>query len=205
MIKRLMSAAALLVLAGCGQEPDAVVNVAAPLSSGIDVHYMDTSVKPGDDFFRYMNGKWLDETEIPVDKANYGGFVILADDAQENVKIIIEESATGDFAKGIVENCDTNHDNKMNGSVIVESFVAREDDDISADIRDKYVVHIEKMFDLAGLPDAAAAATTIMALETRLAEKNMTKEAVRNRAENYKAIARADLSDTMPEINWSPT
>jgi putative endopeptidase len=64
---------------------------------------MDTGTRPGDDFFRYMNGKWLDETEIPADKSNYGGFIILGDEAQENVKAIIEESATGDFAKGTDE------------------------------------------------------------------------------------------------------
>ncbi|MBT8099960.1 MAG: peptidase M13 [Gammaproteobacteria bacterium] len=61
---------------------------------------MDKSVHPGNDFFNYMNGAWLDKTEIPADKASYGGFGILADEAQEDVKVIIEESASGDFAMG---------------------------------------------------------------------------------------------------------
>ena len=34
---------------------------------------MDASVKPGDDVFRYVNGKWLDRTEIPADKLEAGG------------------------------------------------------------------------------------------------------------------------------------
>ena len=268
MIKRIMGAAALMVLMACGQEPAAIVAATAPTSSGIDVHYMDTSVKPGDDFFRYMNGKWLDETEIPADKSSYGGFVILRDEAQENVKAIIEESATGDFAKGTDEqkvgdlyksymdmetrnalgitpllpefekiNTISSYDEltvyfgrasrygvsvpmdieqlvdwndptqyslivTQGGLGLADREYYLKEDEKSADIRDKYVEHIEKMFGLAGLPDAAAAATTIMALETRLAEKNMTKEAARNRAENYKSIARADLRGVMPQFDW---
>ncbi len=41
---------------------------------------MDTNVKPGDDFFMYVNGTWIAETEIPADKASYGGFRILRDE-----------------------------------------------------------------------------------------------------------------------------
>ncbi len=98
------SAMALMVLAACGQqEADSVTEeTAAPvvLGSGLNLDAMDTSVKPGDDFFAYMNGTWVKETEIPADKSRYGGFDILRDEAQDDVKVIIEESATGDFAKG---------------------------------------------------------------------------------------------------------
>ncbi|BDX05624.1 M13 family metallopeptidase [Planctobacterium marinum] len=68
--------------------------------SGIYLENMDTSVKPGDDFFRYVNGTWYDKTEIPADKASYGGFGILRDEAQEKVLEIINASAEGDFAQG---------------------------------------------------------------------------------------------------------
>ena len=64
---------------------------------------MDPNVRPGDDFFAYVNGSWVESTEIPADKARYGTFDILRDESQENVKAIIEESATGDFAKGTDE------------------------------------------------------------------------------------------------------
>ncbi len=266
----LIGAVALLLLSACGQGPatEAVSEEVAELTSGIDVQYMDTSIKPGDDFFRYMNGKWLDETEIPADKSNYGGFIILADNAQEDVKNIIEDSATGDFAKGTDEQkvgdmyksymdvetrnakgiepllpelekiqSISSHDELIvyfarasrygvtvpldlqqlvdwndptrYSMIITQGGLGMPDreyylteDDRSAELRAKYVEHIEKMFDLAGLPDGAAAAETTMALETRLAEKNMTKEAARNRAENYKAIARKDLGDVMPQFDW---
>ena len=104
MIKRVLGAAALLALSACSQEQAAEpVAEAKPLSSGIDTQYMDTSINPGDDFFAYVNGKWLEETEIPADKASYGGFQILRDEAQEDVKAIIDESASGDFADGTDE------------------------------------------------------------------------------------------------------
>jgi putative endopeptidase len=268
--KSVFGAAALFVLAACGQEPatEAVSEAAAPLRSGIDTQYMDTSVSPGDDFFSYVNGKWIAETEIPADKPSYGGFTILRDVAQEDVKAIIEKSATGDFAKGtdeqkvgdlyksymdvetrnakgvtplepMFEQIDAiaSYDdlavfaaaaNKRNvdmpfsmaqfedlkdpehyamnifqgGLGLPDREYYFNDDEKSAGIRKKYVEHIEKMFDLAGLADGAAAANTIMALETRLAEQHMKKEEARNWSENYTKIALDDLGDVMPQFNW---
>ena len=72
---QLMGAAVLLVLTACGQEP--ATEEVRVLSSGIAFEYMDTSVRPGDDFFSYVNGKWIEETEIPADKPSYGSFAIL--------------------------------------------------------------------------------------------------------------------------------
>lgn len=62
-------------------------------TSGLDLTNMDTSVKPGDNFQMYVNGKWINETEIPSDKSRYGTFGILNDASQENVKKIIESAA----------------------------------------------------------------------------------------------------------------
>lgn len=106
MMRRLvMGAAALLVVAACGQTDDkAAVDVSrAPLISGIDLQYMDKSVNPGDDFFSYVNGVWLQDTEIPADRSTFGGFSVLADESQANVRAIVEESASGDFATGTDE------------------------------------------------------------------------------------------------------
>src|SRR6185436_10740961 len=60
---------------------------------GIDLAGMDTSVKPGDDFFRYVNGKWVDTTQIPPDRTSWGAFPILGDLSQARVKGIIESWA----------------------------------------------------------------------------------------------------------------
>jgi len=65
----------------------------AALSSGIEVQYLDTSVRPQDDFYRYVNGKWLDTTPIPADKSRIGAFSKLDDDAQVALRAIIEAAA----------------------------------------------------------------------------------------------------------------
>ena len=105
MNKLILGASALLVLAACGQEPatEAMPDEAAPLRSGIDLSELDNTVRPGNDFFAYVNGKWVAATEMPGDKSRYGTFDILRDESQGNVKAIIEMSATGDFAKGTDE------------------------------------------------------------------------------------------------------
>ena len=64
-----------------------------PRPSGIDFSGVDATVRPQDDLFRHVNGRWLLSTEIPADKSNYGSFTALADSARENVRAIIEESA----------------------------------------------------------------------------------------------------------------
>ena len=102
MNKLIIGAAALAVLTACGQEPatEATAVAAAPLRSGIGLDGMDASVKPGDDFFSYVNGTWVASYEIPADKSSYSTFTKLRDESQDDVKAIIEMSATGDFAKG---------------------------------------------------------------------------------------------------------
>ena len=105
MKHKLIGAVTLMALAACGQKESAepVADTEKALVSGISTEYMDKSVRPGDDFFMFMNGAWIEETEIPADKSSYGGFGILRDESVESVKAIIEESATGDFAKGTDE------------------------------------------------------------------------------------------------------
>ncbi|WP_350287205.1 M13-type metalloendopeptidase [uncultured Croceitalea sp.] len=70
------------------------------LTSGILKEYMDTSVNPGDNFTAYVNGSWVKKTQIPADKSSYGVGFIVHEESEENVKKIIEESASGDFEKG---------------------------------------------------------------------------------------------------------
>jgi predicted metalloendopeptidase len=61
--------------------------------SGIETQYIDASVRPQDDFFKYLNGKWLKETEIPSDKSSWGTFMKLRDDTQPQLRGIIEADA----------------------------------------------------------------------------------------------------------------
>ncbi len=273
--KHLLGTAALCALAACGQKDDAATSVEAhegagerQLESGLVLENMDKSVDPGDDFFMYMNGGWLDRTEIPADKASYGGFAILNDEAQEHVKSIIEESASGDFPAGSDEqkvgdlyksymNWETRNSRAMEplepeleriasikdhndlavyfaeavkrgldapigltqfpdlkkpthyGVYAFQSGLGLPDrefyfntDAKSVEIREKYLSHIARMFELAGLPNGADAAQTIMKLETRLADENMKKEDTRNWAANYNKVPFDELDDLMPGFNW---
>ena len=260
---------ALLTIAACGQEAtEPAAEETKSLISGIDLSAMNTSVKPGDDFFAYVNGAWVAETEMPADKSRYGVFDVLRDESQDAVKAIIEESANGDFPKGSDEqkvgdlyksfldwetrnargieplqpeleriNAIENYDDlavyfasavKRNldapfGAQQLPDFLDpnyyailiahsglglpdREyyfkDDEGSEAIRQAYVEHIQKMFDLADLSDGAEAATTIMALETRLAAENLKKEQMRDYATNYQKYPMAELPSLMPDFNW---
>ena len=59
--------------------------------SGIDLSGMDTSVRPQDDLFAYVNGRWLSETEIPADKTSWGTFDILRERTLEQLHHIVEQ------------------------------------------------------------------------------------------------------------------
>jgi predicted metalloendopeptidase len=64
----------------------------APLS-GVLLQNIDGKVRPQDDFYRHVNGKWLAATEIPADRSNFGAFTKLQDDVETNLKAIVEEAA----------------------------------------------------------------------------------------------------------------
>lgn len=69
--------------------------------AGIEPQYFDSSVKPQDDFFRYVNGTWLKTVEIPASEARWGSFSELRDRNWRNVREICEAAmAKGDQAKG---------------------------------------------------------------------------------------------------------
>jgi putative endopeptidase len=60
---------------------------------GFDVEGMDTSVRPGQDFNRFANGTYLRNTPIPADKSSYGAFHKLDDQAQLDLRALVDESA----------------------------------------------------------------------------------------------------------------
>ncbi|MFI4895249.1 MAG: M13 family metallopeptidase [Steroidobacterales bacterium] len=61
------------------------------LRSGIDLEFIDERVRAQDDFYRHVNGVWLDSTEIPADKGRYGSFDKLHDDALDQLRSVIEQ------------------------------------------------------------------------------------------------------------------
>ena len=94
----------LFCLAACGNDqsaaPDATASADTELKSGLLLEYMNQDVTPGDDFHAFVNGGWINTTDIPSDRPSYGVGYILHEQSQEQVRTIIEESASGDFAPG---------------------------------------------------------------------------------------------------------
>ncbi len=72
------------------------------MRSGIDTASLDPAVRPQDDLFAHVNGRWLASTEIPADRGRYGTFDILREQAEKDVQAIVEEVSAGSPAPGSV-------------------------------------------------------------------------------------------------------
>lgn len=68
----------------------------SPTRSGLDLQWVDDSIRPQDDLFGHVNGRWLATHEIPDDRASDGPFRTLHDQAQEQVREIVAEAAEED-------------------------------------------------------------------------------------------------------------
>ncbi len=66
---------------------------AKPKEPGINLSNMDTKVSPGQDFFRYVNGTWLDKTEIPSDRNSWGSFNELRQKTDNDALAILKEAS----------------------------------------------------------------------------------------------------------------
>jgi len=83
----------VVILAGCqiqGQE------------KAIDRQDMDTTVKPGENFYQYANGGWLENNPIPKEKSRYGSFDQLADKGKEQVRELVKKTADKEHEQGTV-------------------------------------------------------------------------------------------------------
>ena len=77
-------------------KPEHVVETTSPDywgDWGIDTSVMDTDVDPGDNFFMYVSGDWIDEFELPADKTRYGAFDLLREKSEQQTRFIIEDLA----------------------------------------------------------------------------------------------------------------
>ncbi|HZU93132.1 MAG TPA: M13-type metalloendopeptidase [Microbacterium sp.] len=62
------------------------------LPAGLAIEEFSSDIRPQDDLYRHVNGTWFARTEIPADKARWGAFHMLAEQAEKDVRAIIEES-----------------------------------------------------------------------------------------------------------------
>jgi len=79
------------VLSGCGSPAPPAATASAPvLASGVDRQYIDAAVRPQDDLYRYLNGKWLASFVIPADKGDYDSFQKVFDDTQVQMRALVD-------------------------------------------------------------------------------------------------------------------
>jgi putative endopeptidase len=125
-LRRMMRAALVVLLAACTSKPaqetpvsasralttPATAAAGAPAAVparaaigdfGLDLTTLKPEIRPGDDFFDYANGRWLDSFEIPGDRSSFGAFNVLEDQSEERVREIIEQAAASRPAAGSPE------------------------------------------------------------------------------------------------------
>jgi len=84
MTKRILTTCLVVLIVG-------VAALAKPLGSGVDRSGFDAGSRAQDDFNRYVNGGWIDHTEIPADKTSWGSFNILREESDKHQREIVEE------------------------------------------------------------------------------------------------------------------
>ena len=105
-------------LAAAADAPPAVAPKPFYGAWGFDTAGRDAATRPGDDFFRYANGSWLDRNEIPADKSVYTLRVVMSDWIDQRLHGLLEEAAA-----------DTSHEpTSLNGKVgaYYRAFMAAE-------------------------------------------------------------------------------
>ncbi len=236
------------------------------MKSGIDLSHGYPDVRPQDDLFRHVNGKWIDTHEIPADRASDGAFHHLREESEKNIRTIIEEAAASKAAVGTeaqkvgdlyasfmdeakiealgvsplaedfkkIQGIKTQQDfarllgelgrrgvstpmsvfievdMKDSNSYIVyleQSGLGLPDEsyykeDQYAEIREKYVAHIERMFNFANLPDGVGAAKRIFELESAIA--GFHYDVVKNREMDltYHKMTRQQINTLLSNFDW---
>jgi putative endopeptidase len=231
---------------------------------------MDPSVRPQDDLFGHVNGRWVEETEIPADKGSWGPFVMLADVAETQVRAIIEELAErvaqgeqdlegdamriaclyasfmdeatveslgiepirplldavaslrdvrdlaaflGEFEQiggngpfGVYVDVDAKDSDRCLVNLTQGGLGLPDEsyyhDEKFAEVREKYVAFLTRMFSLVERADAESDARTVMDLETRLSHGHWERAETRDVQKTYNLMTLPELKDLCPAFDW---
>lgn len=239
---------------------------------GITLENIDTTVRPQDDFFKYVNGGWISKAAIPPDQGRWGSFNELREFNNEAVLKVLEKAGkdsekypegtdqrkAADFYSiamdsalaekvGIeplkpyldqIDNIKSKNDiqdylvadiitgggaffgfsvfpdlkNSKKMSAYIESGglgLPERDyylnvDDKSKETREKYKTFLTNLFKLAGEDEAKAstAAAKVLAIETQLAKKMLSKEDRRDPSKQYNPKTLAELAKLVPSVDW---
>jgi putative endopeptidase len=231
-------------------------------ASGIPANELDPGIRPQDDLFRHVNGRWLARTEIPADRASYGSSWILAEEAEKAVREIVEEAGSAPegseerkFGDLYASFMDAGRAEQLGWQPISEMLAAAravssvpelletlgrlerlgirglyqlyvypdpgnpgrylvflEQAAISlpdesyyreerfAGVRDAFVGHVRRMFELAGLPDADVPAKRVFELETAVAGHHWDNVASRDSEKTYNLFTWTDALSEGPDL-----
>ncbi len=270
--KFILGLSVAMILLGCAFLPPAggMSNSGTEQNNIIDPVNMDLSVSPGEDFYRYANGGWLDANPAPEAFGRFGAFTELYLANSEKVQSIVTDAALMDApvgsnqrkiaefyaagmdslqleAQGITPlqplleqirslgnreellellpelhilqtdvffNMYPDQDEKDAERIIAQlrqsglGMPDRDDylaeDDRAENLRKAYRRYMLTGFNYLGrdTETTAAAATKIMALETRLAEISMTRLERRDLKKTYNPTDRQGLAEICPSIDW---
>ena len=236
------------------------------MKSGLDLSHIDQSVRPQDDLFRFMNGKWLKESKIPEDRASDGAFYWLYEQAEKQVKQIILDQAASKAAAGSnaqkigdlynsfmdedgieklglspiaddlakaaeIKTVDdflktlggfearglsglfytyVSTDNKdstknivylgQSGLSLPDEAYYREDE--YKQIRQEFLKHVTKMFELAQLENPSQSAQEVLEIETQLAACHWDQVKDRDAEATYNKKSFAELKQLAANFNW---
>ncbi len=115
-IKKLLVASIILTFASAN----------AQKTPGINTSYMDLKTKPSEDFYRFVNGTWLDKTDIPADKNRWGSFDELRLNTDKDALVILN-----DAAKNPIYNSNTDQGKAVNLFQSIMDTVARDKQGLS--------------------------------------------------------------------------
>src|SRR6188768_3692310 len=82
----------------------AALSLGLGLRAEVDPKNFDLEVKPQDDFYHYANGTWLKNNPVPGEFSRWGGFIVLQEENQKNLRIICERVAAKGAAGTATEN-----------------------------------------------------------------------------------------------------
>ena len=96
----LFSSAVLIVACGGNNKKSENAMTDKNADKGLSLAEMDTTVRPQDDFYNYVNGTWAKTAKIPADKPTWGSFHILREKTDENCLLILDNLLKENFAQG---------------------------------------------------------------------------------------------------------
>ncbi len=174
---KLFAMAAILMYAGCPLSAQRLLSPGEPVTHphfgtwGVDTNGMDSAVRPGDDFFLYANGAWIEKTNIPPDQRSVGPFSDLHRLCAEQVHSLLEKPQKErlDSDEGRVL---TLYHADMNDSAIEEQGTRPLQSDLQA------VRQVGKRADVARLMEQHGFEASLFHLEIEKDEKHTDRYAV---------------------------